>query len=143
VGLQNHPSESSLAVLKALATVRDTSFQQMRMFKLICCSSAAHDQDQPDGFNTSAAPSGPEQDPAGSATGSKKVAIRLEKGFTWDRESLALLCRWKETLKKGTQVVVDSGAFPGHSKTALDEVWFTYKDEARQAYREVFGEKRG
>jgi hypothetical protein len=57
-------------------------------------------------------------------------------GFAWDRESLALLCRWKEVTKKNLQSAVDAGIFPGHTKTSLENIWATHKEEAKLAYRE-------
>jgi hypothetical protein len=91
-------------------------------------------------------PSSQREDPidsSASTTRRRRSEIKLQEGFVWDRESLALLCRWKEICKKGSQTAADSGEFPGHIKESLNYAWNTYRMEARQAYREVFEDKRG
>ncbi|KAH7392157.1 hypothetical protein DE146DRAFT_634325 [Phaeosphaeria sp. MPI-PUGE-AT-0046c] len=60
--------------------------------------------------------------------------IRLQPGFEWNKESLALLCIWKDVRKKGMRVVAESGDFPGHDEQSLARVWETRKTEARRAY---------
>jgi hypothetical protein len=43
-------------------------------------------------------------------------------------------------MKKGSAVVVASGAFPGHTMQSIDAVWKNRRAEARQAYQEVYGD---
>jgi hypothetical protein len=69
---------------------------------------------------------------------SRKKATPLHESFAWDQESLAVLCRWKDVSKRGSQAAVDAGIFPGHTKESLDHAWVTHRREARQAYRDVF-----
>ncbi|KAF1919185.1 hypothetical protein BDU57DRAFT_440461, partial [Ampelomyces quisqualis] len=78
----------------------------------------------------------PRPTPAKCSRG-KKLNIKLDPGFVWDRESLALLCRWKDVMKKGTYVAVESGEFPGHTKSSLDHAWSTRRQEARKAYADM------
>jgi hypothetical protein len=74
------------------------------------------------------------------STPSGKMKVELQTGFVWNRESLALLCKWKEKMKKGSQVVIDSGTFPGHTVQSIEAIWKNRRAEARQAYEEVYGE---
>ncbi|KAL5113630.1 hypothetical protein ACEQ8H_008495 [Pleosporales sp. CAS-2024a] len=68
-----------------------------------------------------------------------KDAVVLEAGFEWDRESLALLFRWKGTNKKGFAKIVESGKFPGMTVTDLQKVWNETRDEAERYYRDIYG----
>jgi hypothetical protein len=75
-----------------------------------------------------------------SSSTPQKVKIELQPGFDWNQESLALLCKWKDRIKKGSAVLVVSGAFPGHTVQSIDAVWKNRRAEARQAYQEVYAD---
>ena len=90
----------------------------------------------PVGTNTTAKKASGASKPA---TPSGKVIIDLQMGFEWNRESLALLCKWREVNKKGAKFIVATGAFPGHTIESLDAAWADHRTEARKFYKEVFG----
>jgi hypothetical protein len=68
-----------------------------------------------------------------------RVKIKLQEGFEWDRESLALLSKLKDKEKRGSRFAIESGAFPGHTPQSIDLVWKARRAEARTAYEEVYG----
>lgn len=76
--------------------------------------------------------------PTPRASRTAEVVV-LEEGFAWDRESLALLCKWKEVGKKGSVAAAHSGKFPGKTAVDLDFAWATHRAEARRYYEEVYG----
>jgi hypothetical protein len=67
-----------------------------------------------------------------------KVKTKLQEGFKWDRESLALLYKLKDKEKRGSRFAIESGAFPGHTPQSIDLVWKARRAEARTAYEEVY-----
>jgi hypothetical protein len=67
-----------------------------------------------------------------------RVKIKLQEGFEWDRESLALLYKLKDKEKRGSRFAIESGAFPGHTPRSIDLVWKARRAEARTAYKEVY-----
>jgi hypothetical protein len=122
--------------------VRYTSLTILRSFTLIYCLLAHHDKDQPSSPQQSTPSESKDQaENAQPAKKSRRRSTKLEEGFAWDYESLALLCRWKEVTKKNLQGAVDAGIFPGHNKTSLENVWAMRKEEAKLAYREVLADK--
>lgn len=69
--------------------------------------------------------------------GGRKIDVKLDWGFAWDQESLALICHWKDWAKKGALAAVESGEFPGKTQEDLDDVWKKRRQEAREAYAEL------
>jgi len=97
-----------------------------------CTQTAPTSPTTPANFSTSRATT--------PSNGNTKIKIELQEGFEWNRESLALLCKWKEALKKGSRVAVKSGAFPGHTTESISLVWKDRRVEARHAYEEVYSD---
>jgi hypothetical protein len=73
-----------------------------------------------------------------SSSRNTKVKIKLQEGFDWNRESLALLYKLKDKEKRGSRFAIESGAFPGHTPQSIDLVWKACRAEARTAYEEVY-----
>jgi hypothetical protein len=71
-----------------------------------------------------------------------KVKIKLQEGFEWNRESLALLYKLKDKEKRGSRFTIESGAFPGHTPQSIDLVWKARRAEARTAYEEVYADNK-
>jgi hypothetical protein len=67
-----------------------------------------------------------------------RVKIKLQEGFEWNRESLALLYKLKDKEKRGSRFAIESGAFPGHTPQSIDLVWKARRAEARTAYEVVY-----
>ncbi|KAF2824821.1 hypothetical protein CC86DRAFT_407969 [Ophiobolus disseminans] len=58
--------------------------------------------------------------------------IPFPAGFTWDRESLMRLAKWKHINKKSMRTIVDEGIFPGYSADQLKQIW---EQHGKQAMR--------
>lgn len=64
--------------------------------------------------------------------------IVLQDGFSWDKQSLALLGLHKIRRKKGWEYIADTKAFPGKTAYQLCDVWVKRKVEVTAAYEEVY-----
>jgi hypothetical protein len=70
-----------------------------------------------------------------------KETVVLQPGFAWNRESLALLCKWKEVSKKGFGEMFRSNKFPGKSEDELKQAFMANRNVARQHYRSLYGKE--
>ncbi|KAH4181104.1 hypothetical protein HBH69_234410 [Parastagonospora nodorum] len=91
---------------------------------------------------TPSAPSSRTSRPPRGDRSRPREIIHLQPEFTWDRESLALLCKSKEIGKKGFGLIANSGKFPGKTEKELQDTWAARKMEAKEYYHDVYQKPR-
>lgn len=94
----------------------------------------AHDRGNPDPRTTSASAGSRGPRGRGASRGRSRGTDKtpFPHNFTWNRESLLRLAKWKSVNKKSMLAIEAEGVFPGYDAQQLQAVWNQHKDEAKR-----------